>query len=100
MFGQAKFVSNQKKNPRKNKGVVICSYSNHGGWVFFFRTGHVEIVDDLDSCETDACKAKPHWRSEWANSSTKGRAGKERIYVCVETVDSLDRPSTGCKFRN
>ena len=92
MFAQAKFIDSGKR------AVAICQYSNHVGLVATYAYLDIQRVDAPESCDTQDCKSKPHWRSEWVESSPEGPKGKNRMHVCVVTIDGLDHPSADCAF--
>ena len=94
MYGHAKFIGSSES------GFAACAYSNHVGWVFIYGDKSVTPKRlDID-CDSDACKADPHWRLEFMESSPDlDKPGQEQIYVCVETKKGLDFPSIGCHFK-
>ena len=93
MFGQSRFLKS-KVGTR-----AVCQYHNHVGVVAYFTVGSVNTVDGLEACDTATCKSKPHWRNEWTNSDFENPDDHYTLYICMETVDGFERPSTACKFR-
>lgn len=92
MFAQAKYFKED------DAGAAVCQYSNHVGLVATYLITNVRPVDSLKGCEQASCKAKPHWREEWVESKPEGPRGEDTMFVCVQTIGGLDRPSSDCEF--
>jgi len=92
MFGQSRFLKG------KLSSNAVCQYTNHVGAVAYYIIQNVETVDVLEACETETCKSKPHWRSEWVVSNPDDASKGYELYVCIESGEGYDWASTACKF--
>jgi hypothetical protein len=90
LSGQAKHLGGDGR-----QAYVFCQYSNHVGWVVMFGVPVAGTTDPITGCTTEACRAKPWWRTEYTESDP---TDTKQLQVCVVERDGVVYPSTGCRF--
>lgn len=93
LFGQAKYIN------WDGRGVAVCQYSNHVGLVATFVRLQKLAVGLKSNCKHKRCEGESHWRNEHTNSTLQeDKLGQENIFVCVETKNEIEYPSTLCGY--